>query len=863
MIKQWCLRNGAFIILVLYIILAAYILYQMNARMGYILERPVRITREAREMMTRLREMQNTLPGLFSTPSITYDGILEVLEEQEKLQNKSFAIIKSLFQGDPVYISSLRSELERLRQLRREGARESSGNHDYNVAMAIYDSKIKPQVQVVSKLITEIGDLAQKSINREKAQADGYLTWGLFLMFFCGGLIAGFYYFLRRKEAQRTEQLIYRDQLFDEFSYSVDEIFVIASSSSNFSFVTSNSGRMIGVKAGDIVARPQYLYDFLPAGEAQWLKESLDKHQYGKLSEHEMTVDDGARTFKITLTALTDGNNAFKGTLVAIRDQTKDAEQKQALMDALKNAHAASKAKSSFLSHMSHEIRTPMNAIIGMTTIAQNKMNNPARVMDCLNKIAESSQHLLGLINDVLDMSKIENGKLAINNEPFSLPKVIQSVNDLIRPQAEARSLEFDIIQENVEQDDLIGDALRLNQILLNILSNALKFTPAGGSITLKMSELALRHNNVRLRFVIQDTGIGMSEEFLQRIYKPFEQANRATTAKYGGTGLGMSITMNLITLMGGTINVESREGEGSKFTIELPFGVNERKGDSRETLPQLKVMVVDDDAGTCEHAALLMEKMGLTVHWRTSGQEAVKALSEAKENGVPFDVCLVDWKMPELDGVETTRRIRNVVGDEIIVIIISAFDYSPQEDEARAAGVDDFIVKPLFASTLFDALIANTQRRDEAQGMSKGDACGIDLAGRRILLVEDNEFNREIGNEFLDMANAAVENAENGQEAVDMFLASEPGYYDMILMDIQMPVMDGHEAARAIRASAHPDAKKVRIVAMTANAFSEDVAAAAASGMNGHIPKPIDIKALYKTLQAHLMRPKDKEQAS
>lgn len=861
MVKQWFLRNGVFVILILYIVMGAYILYQMNFRMGYIIERPVRITREAREMVTRLREMQNTLPSLFSNPAKSYDGILSVLEAQEKLQNKSFDIIKDLFRGDPKYISDLAEELQKLRRLRREGARETIDNHDYNVAMAVYDRKIEPQVDIVGELITTIGNLAQESINREKAQADDYMKLGIFLMLFCGLLIAVFFYFLRRKEMQRTEQLLYRDKLFDEFSYNVDEIFLIASSATQFSFVTSNSERIIGVKADYIIAHPEILYKSLPPQEAEWLKENLEEHKYGKVTEREMSLDDGARSFKITLTALTTGHDVFKGTLVAIRDQTRDAEQKQALTDALKNAHAASKAKSNFLSHMSHEIRTPMNAIIGMTTIAQNKMNNPVRVMDCLNKISESSHHLLGLINDVLDMSKIENGKLSITNEPFSLPKVIQSLNDLIRPQAEARDLKFDIIQDNVEQDYLIGDALRLNQILLNILSNALKFTPAGGRITVQIRQLSLKHNNVRLRFVITDTGIGMSEEFLHRLYRPFEQATRSTTAKYGGTGLGMSITMNLITLMGGAINVESREGEGSKFSIEIPFVVNDKRLEGRETLPQLKVMVVDDDADTCEHAALLMEKMGLTVHWCTKGMEAVRQLSEAKENGVPFDVCLLDWKMPELDGMETARRIRTVVGDELILIIITAFDSAPLEEEAQAVGIDDFIVKPLFASTLFDALIATTHRRDKGEDNAEGGDCDIDLSDRRILLVEDNEFNREIGNEFLEMANATVENAENGQEALDMFMASEAGYYDLILMDIQMPVMDGYEASRAIRASTHPDAKSIRIVAMTANAFSEDVAAAASAGMNGHIPKPIDIKGLYKTLQAHLLRPKERGQ--
>lgn len=574
--------------------------------------------------------------------------------------------------------------------------------------------------------------------------------------------------------------------------------------------------------------------------------------KYDSIQEHTVVMENGSRVFRINVYPIRDGRG--QRAIVAIQDKTIDFQRQQALSDALENAHAASVAKSSFLSHMSHEIRTPMNAIIGMTTIALSKITNQERVQDCLVKIAESSRHLLRLINDVLDMSKIENGKLSISHEPFSLPMSIQNINNLVRPQAEDRQLAFDIFLENVDEEELLGDPLRLNQILLNILSNSLKFTPAGGTLTLKVKQLKKKNDSVRLAFILSDTGIGMSQEFLKRLYMPFEQATASTTAKYGGTGLGMSITFNLITLMGGTIHVESTEGVGTTFTVELPFGYKEKKADRSDTLPQLKVLVVDDDLGTCEHASLLLEKMGLAVQWCTSGREAVEKVREAHNAAAGFDVCFIDWQMPEMDGAEAAKRIREVAGEDMLIIIISAYDWSPIEEKARQAGVNDFVAKPFFASTLYNVLLATTQRYGvvNAPDRPKG-AESYDFTGRRILLVEDNEFNREIGQEFLGMVNATVENAENGKEAVEKFTASEPGYYDLILMDVQMPIMDGYEATKAIRASGHPNAREIHILAMTANAFSEDVANAIACGMNGHIAKPIDINELYRQIYSHV----------
>lgn len=536
------------------------------------------------------------------------------------------------------------------------------------------------------------------------------------------------------------------------------------------------------------------------------------------------------------------------------------ASRKQALqaraqaLSSLRIAQKASSVQEDFLRRISHEVRTPMNAIIGMTTIAMSRLDDRARLEDCLGKIAQSSRHLLGLINDVLDMSKIEGGRLSIAHEPFNFRLSLQGIVNLIQPQIQEQGQNFEVSLSEVDEEELNGDAMRLNQILINLLSNAVKFTPRGGSIRLDIRQVHKNRNNVRFRFIIRDTGIGMSEEFISRLYMPFEQATASTASKFGGTGLGMAITQNLVSLLGGMISVKSKEGRGTEFTVELPFGLSGRQT-SRElsALDPLKVLVVDDDPGTCEHASLLLGRMGLRARWVLAGKEAVDLILRARECGDDYDVCLIDWQMPDMDGVETARRIRREVGPDTLIIIISAYDWSPIEREAREAGVNAFINKPFFASTLHDTLLSITRHAPAKAEVSVPNRREYDFSGRRILLVEDNEFNREVAKEFLEMTGAAVECAGDGREALEKFTSSEPGHYALILMDVQMPVMSGYEATRAIRASDHAEAETIHILAMTANAFSEDIAAAVAVGMNGHLAKPIDVAALYRLIASHL----------
>ena len=529
--------------------------------------------------------------------------------------------------------------------------------------------------------------------------------------------------------------------------------------------------------------------------------------------------------------------------------QTQLEEQNRKLEIALQHEGAANRAKREFLFNMSHDIRTPMNAIIGFTSLAATHIDNREQVLDYLKKISTSSQHLLSLINDVLDMSRIESGKVKIEEKAVHLPDLVHDVRSIIQPNVAAKRLSLFIDTMDIEDEDIITDPLRLNQILLNILSNAIKFTPTGGMISIRIAQKnGAPKGCVCYEFRIKDNGIGMSEEFQKHIFEEFSREESSTVSGIQGTGLGMSITKNIVDLMGGTIAIESEPGKGSEFIVDLCFALSGQKIEPRQ-LPQLeglRALVADDDTDTCLSVSTMLSKIGMRPEWTISGKEAVIRTKYAVEQGDEFSVYIIDWLIPDMNGIEIVRQIRKVIGNRCPIIILTAYDWADIEDEARAAGVTAFCEKPLFLSEL-RRVLAEPFRAEPASKPAQPTAA--DLKGKKLLLVEDNELNREIALEILKEAGFVVDTAKDGAVAVQKIKQAAPGQYDLILMDIQMPNLDGYEATRQIRAL--PDAEKanIPIFAMTANAFEEDRQNALEAGMNGHIAKPLDVPHLLRVL--------------
>ena len=528
--------------------------------------------------------------------------------------------------------------------------------------------------------------------------------------------------------------------------------------------------------------------------------------------------------------------------------QTQLEEQNRKLEIALRHEGAANRAKREFLFNMSHDIRTPMNAIIGFTSLAATHIDNREQVLDYLKKISTSSQHLLSLINDVLDMSRIESGKVKIEEKAVHLPDLVHDVRSIIQPNVAAKRLSLFIDTMDIEDEDIITDPLRLNQILLNILSNAIKFTPTGGMISIRIAQKnGAPKGCVCYEFRIKDNGIGMSEEFQKHIFEEFSREESSTVSGIQGTGLGMSITKNIVDLMGGTIALTSEPGKGSEFIVTLCFTRSGQKAEPKQ-LPQLeglRALVADDDTDTCLNVSTMLSKIGMRPEWTISGKEAVIRTKYAVEQGDEFSVYIIDWLIPDMNGIEIVRQIRKVIGNRCPIIILTAYDWADIEDEARAAGVTAFCEKPLFLSEL-RRVLAEPFR---AEAASSAPPTAADLKGKKLLLVEDNELNREIALEILKEAGFVVDTAEDGAVAVQKIKQAAPGQYDLILMDIQMPNLDGYEATRQIRAL--PDAEKanIPIFAMTANAFEEDRQNALEAGMNGHIAKPLDVPHLLRVL--------------
>ncbi len=535
-----------------------------------------------------------------------------------------------------------------------------------------------------------------------------------------------------------------------------------------------------------------------------------------------------------------------------------EMEQRGLLKDALMQANRASKAKSVFLSNMSHDIRTPMNAIVGFTSLAMKHIDNRERMEEYLKKIMTSGNHLLSLINDVLDMSRIESGKIRLDEKACSLPEILHSICNIVQADVHAKQLELHIDTLDIRNEDIYCDKLRLNQVLLNLLGNAVKYTGAGGAINMRITEKAGAPDGfAQYEFSIKDNGVGMSDEFVEHIFEPFEREKNSTTSGIQGTGLGMAITKNIVDMMNGTIEVESELGVGSTFTVSFVFRT--RKDEKEEqAIPELKncrALVVDDDFNTCDSVSYMLGQIGLRAEWTLSGKEAVLRTKQASMRKDGYLVYIIDWLLPDMNGIEVTRRVRQVMGDNVPVIVLTAYDWSEIEEEAKEAGVTAFCSKPLFMSELRKCL--RTVIGAEEQVEEEKDGGAVQFKAGRILLAEDNELNQEIAVEILGGAGFTTEVAENGKVAVEMLQRSDPGYYQLVLMDVQMPVMSGYEAVREIRQLENQRLAGIPVIAMTANAFEEDKQEALRNGMDGHIAKPINIELLFTTLNKVLARAK------
>ena len=655
---------------------------------------------------------------------------------------------------------------------------------------------------------------------------------------------------LRRKNTE----ISYRDELFKKLSLNVDDVFLMLDAeTAKVDYVSPNIERLLGIPWKEVRQDARVLAALHPKDSPDRDKNYLEGLLSGQQREWDdeyVHLETGEQRWFHIVAMGSEVEGRTKHILV-MSDRTADKQVNQALSDAVAAAETANRAKSTFLSNMSHDIRTPMNAIIGFTTLAISNIDDKNRVKDYLAKTLASSNHLLSLINDVLDMSRIESGKLHLEEVEVNLSDVLHDLKTIVSGQIYAKQLELYMDVMDVTDEDVYCDKTRLNQILLNLLSNAIKFTPAGGTVSVRVRQLAGKVRGCgQYEFRIKDNGIGMSQEFAQKIFEPFERERTSTVSRIQGTGLGMAITKNIVDMMGGTIKVQTAQGKGSEFIICLPMRTQaeHRPVEKITELEGLKALVVDDDFNTCDSVTKMLVKVGMRAEWTLSGKEAVLRARQSIEMSDVYYAYIIDWRLPDMNGIEVTRQIRSL-HDDTPIIILTAYDWSDIEVEAKAAGVTAFCSKPMFMSDLRETLMSalGQNQTDAAQELLPRKVA--DFKGRHILLVEDNELNREIAQEILREYGFRVDTAENGAVAVEKVCTAAPGSYDLVLMDVQMPVMDGYTATRKIRALDDPARAKLPIIAMTANAFDEDRRNALESGMNGFLSKPIVIGDLVQEL--------------
>ena len=659
---------------------------------------------------------------------------------------------------------------------------------------------------------------------------------------------------LRKKDTE----ILYRDELFQKLSMNVDDVFLMLDAKTyQVDYVSPNVEKLLGITVEQIRKDIGILGKMYPEEQEDPEKNYLEKIQVHEQREWDFEyvhLKTGEKRWFHNI-AMGSEVNGKKKYILVMSDRTSDWKMNHVLSEAVRAAETANRAKSTFLSNMSHDIRTPMNAIIGFTTLAVSNIDDQKKVRDYLGKILSSSNHLLSLINDILDMSRIESGKIHLEETEVSLSDVLHDLKTIISGQIHAKQLDLYMDAMDVTNEDVYCDKMRLNQVLLNLLSNAIKFTPAGGTVSVRLKQLpGTVKGSEQYEIRIKDNGIGMSPEFVKKIFSPFERERTSTVSRTQGTGLGMAITKNIVDMMGGTIEVQTEQGKGTEFIVRLPFRIQSEQHHTEKIaeLEGLKALVVDDDFNTCDSVTKMLVKVGMRSEWTLSGKEAVLRARQSMELGDAFHAYIIDWRLPDMNGIEVSRQIRSL-GDDTPIIILTAYDWSDIEAEARAAGVTAFCAKPLFMSDIREALmnaIGLSQDKPEDFILPKANT---NFRGKCILLVEDNELNSEIAAEILNEYGFLVDTEENGAEAVEKVKNSASGNYDLVLMDVQMPVMNGYEATKEIRALANPALAGITILAMTANAFDEDRKKALECGMDGFLSKPIVIEELIAMLQKNL----------
>lgn len=653
----------------------------------------------------------------------------------------------------------------------------------------------------------------------------------------------------RQSLKEDARQKEYREKLFRNLSANIDFVFLLYSpASETVELVSDNLRQLLGITAQQVQERPELVFNASGMAPDDAARNSFLNGTLEEQVTRETMIGNGPnevkRWFAVHMIPADYGQY-----LAVFHETTEEHNMHQHLADALTQAQNSNQARTVFFSSMSHDIRTPMNGIIGMTNVALKNLNNREKVESCLNKITAASGHLLELINEVLDMSRIESGKISLKEEIVHLPSLIANLISFVKPDMDKKRQLFQLKSQILEHDTVISDGLHLQKILLNLLSNAMKYTQAGGTIILQITETTVDIDTIRMNFVVEDNGIGMTPAFLERIFEPFERAEDSRMGQAAGTGLGLSITKGIVDMMEGDISVESQIDRGSRFTVEIPLKLPKEQIRELPDLTGYSVLIVDDDQDACESISLILRETGIRADWVMNGIEAVELAWQAHTRKDDYCVVIVDWKMPEMDGVETARRIRERLGSGMPILLLSAYDWENVKEEAIQAGINDFLTKPIFKADILERLrhyLQGGNRDYEERKIMESE----NLEGIRFLVADDNELNLEIMDEILKSSGALAEGVHDGKEALEAYRKSPPGYYQIILMDVHMPVMNGLEATKQIRNSDRADASAVPIIAMTADVFKEDIRRCRDAGMNAHIGKPVELNKLYSEVR-------------